>query len=136
MEIRLKSSDYLYGTASDSYAELETLIPNKGEIVKIYQRLRFDGDVVDGPWVMNETVSKNGDPSVTGIIYGVHEDENFSYLDIEVTGNPWGMNTNLQFTASGDVNGYTVSYYQGAVESSDMQFPLHLQPDRTDFQVL
>ena len=66
----LKSSDYLYGTSSDSYAELETLIPNKGEIVKIYQRLRFDGDVVDGPWVMNETVSKNGDPSVTGIIYG------------------------------------------------------------------
>lgn len=34
----------------------------------------------------------------------------------EVTGNPWGMNTNLQFTASGDVNGYTVSYYQGAVD--------------------
>ena len=34
----------------------------------------------------------------------------------EVTGNPWGMNTNLQFTASGDVNGYAVSYYQGAVD--------------------
>ena len=40
---------------------------------------------------MNETVAKNGDPSVTGIIYGVHEDENFSYLDIEVTGNPWAI---------------------------------------------
>ena len=29
----------------------------------------------------------------------------------EVTGNPYGMKTNLAFTASGDVNGYTVSYY-------------------------
>jgi outer membrane protein OmpU len=30
----------------------------------------------------------------------------------EVTGNPLGMKTNLAFTASGDVNGYTVSYLQ------------------------
>ncbi len=30
----------------------------------------------------------------------------------EVTGNPWGMKTNLGFTASGDVNGMTVSYMQ------------------------
>ena len=28
----------------------------------------------------------------------------------EVTGNPYGMKTNLAFTASGEVNGYTVSY--------------------------
>jgi outer membrane protein OmpU len=32
----------------------------------------------------------------------------------EVTGNPYGMKTNIAFTASGDVNGYTVSYYQFA----------------------
>jgi len=30
----------------------------------------------------------------------------------EVTGNPLGMKTNLGFTASGEVNGYTVSYMQ------------------------
>ena len=30
----------------------------------------------------------------------------------EVTGNPFGMKTNLSFTASGDVNGMTVSYMQ------------------------
>ena len=40
---------------------------------------------------MNETVSKNGDPAVTGVIYGIHSDENFNYLDIEVTGNPWAI---------------------------------------------
>jgi len=32
--------------------------------------------------------------------------------DNETTGNPFGMKTNLGFTASGDVNGYTVSYLQ------------------------
>jgi outer membrane protein OmpU len=30
----------------------------------------------------------------------------------EVTGNPFGMKTNMGFTASGEVNGYTVSYMQ------------------------
>ena len=30
----------------------------------------------------------------------------------EVTGNPYGMKTNIGFTASGDVNGMTVSYMQ------------------------
>jgi len=32
----------------------------------------------------------------------------------EVTGNPFGMKTNLAFTASGEVNGMTVSYYQAS----------------------
>jgi outer membrane protein OmpU len=32
----------------------------------------------------------------------------------EVTGNPFGMKTNLSFTASGEVNGYTVSYMQAS----------------------
>ena len=34
----------------------------------------------------------------------------------EVTGNPLGMKTNLGFTASGDVNGYTVSYMQTSAD--------------------
>ena len=34
----------------------------------------------------------------------------------EVTGNNWGMKTNLGFTASGEVNGYTVSYMQTSAD--------------------
>jgi outer membrane protein OmpU len=34
----------------------------------------------------------------------------------EVTGNSWGMKTNLGFTASGEVNGYTVSYMQTSAD--------------------
>jgi len=34
----------------------------------------------------------------------------------ETTGNPFGMKTNLGFTASGEVNGYTVSYMQTSVD--------------------
>jgi hypothetical protein len=34
----------------------------------------------------------------------------------EATGNPWGMKTNLGFTASGEVNGYTVSYMQTSAD--------------------
>jgi outer membrane protein OmpU len=36
--------------------------------------------------------------------------------ETEVTGNPLGMKTNLSFTASGEVNGYTVSYMQTSVD--------------------
>jgi len=36
--------------------------------------------------------------------------------ETEVTGNPFGMKTNLAFTASGDVNGYTVSYFQASMD--------------------
>jgi outer membrane protein OmpU len=36
--------------------------------------------------------------------------------DTEVTGNPYGMKTNLAFTASGEVNGYNVSYMQTSVD--------------------
>ena len=34
----------------------------------------------------------------------------------ESTGNPFGMKTNLGFTASGEVNGYTVSYMQTSAD--------------------
>jgi outer membrane protein OmpU len=34
----------------------------------------------------------------------------------EVTGNPLGLKTNLAFTASGEVNGYTVSYMQTSAD--------------------
>jgi outer membrane protein OmpU len=34
----------------------------------------------------------------------------------EVTGNPFGMKTNIGFTASGEVNGYTVSYMQTSMD--------------------
>jgi outer membrane protein OmpU len=34
----------------------------------------------------------------------------------EVTGNPMGMKTNLSFTASGEVNGYNVSYMQTSAD--------------------
>jgi outer membrane protein OmpU len=34
----------------------------------------------------------------------------------EVTGNPFGMKTNIGFTASGEVNGYTVSYMQTSAD--------------------
>ena len=34
----------------------------------------------------------------------------------ETTGNPYGMKTNIGFTASGEVNGYTVSYMQTSAD--------------------
>ena len=87
----LNASDYFYGLSSDSNAELANLTTNEGLIVKVYRRFRIDGDITDGPFTMNETVAKQGAPSITGVVYGFYEDENFKYLDVEVTAGPWAV---------------------------------------------
>ena len=87
----LNQADYFYGKSSDAHAELSATTLNEGKIVKVYKRFRIDGDITDGPFTMNETVSKQGAPTVTGVVYGFHEDENYKYLDVEVTAGPWAI---------------------------------------------
>ena len=85
----LVATDYIYGTSSDANAELESLTLNEGKIVQIYARFQIDGDITDGPFTMGETVEKSGDNTVTGVVYGFHEDENAKYLDVRITGGTW-----------------------------------------------
>ena len=40
---------------------------------------------------MNEVVTKQGDSSVTGQVYGFHEDATYKYLDVAVTGGTWAI---------------------------------------------
>ena len=87
----IQQADYFYGLSSDGYAELSQVTTNSADVVKVYKRFRIDGDITDGPFTMNETVSKQGSPSITGVVYGFHEDENFKYLDVEVTAGPWAV---------------------------------------------
>ena len=54
----------------------------------------------------------------------------------EVTGNPFGMKTNLAFTASGDVNGYTVSYYQASKDQFAGMSSARLSVDMGDMGTL
>ena len=54
----------------------------------------------------------------------------------EVTGNPYGMKTNLGFTASGDVNGYTVSYMQTSVDQFAGMSSARLSVDMGDMGVI
>jgi len=54
----------------------------------------------------------------------------------EVTGNPFGMKTNLGFTASGDVNGMTVSYMQTSVDQFAGMSSARLSIDMGDAGVL
>ena len=54
----------------------------------------------------------------------------------EVTGNPFGMKTNLSFTASGDVNGYTVSYMQASKDQFAGMSSARLSVDMGDMGVV
>ena len=91
----LQSSDYIYGLNSDSYAELESISLNEAKIVQVYKRFRIDGTITDGPFIMGEVVTKQGAPSVTGVVYGFHEDANYKYLDVRVTAGPWAVTDTL-----------------------------------------
>ena len=54
----------------------------------------------------------------------------------EVTGNPFGMKTNLAFTASGEVNGMTVSYYQASKDQFAGMSSARLSVDMGDMGTL
>ena len=54
----------------------------------------------------------------------------------EVTGNPYGMKTNIGFTASGDVNGYTVSYMQTSIDQFAGMSSARLSVDMGDMGVI
>ena len=54
----------------------------------------------------------------------------------EVTGNPFGMKTNLAFTASGDVNGMTVSYFQASKDQFAGMSSARLSIDMGDMGTL
>ena len=54
----------------------------------------------------------------------------------EVTGNPMGMKTNLSFTASGEVNGYTVSYMQTSADQFAGMSSARLSVDMGDMGTL
>ena len=56
--------------------------------------------------------------------------------ETEVTGNPFGMKTNIGFTASGDVNGMTVSYMQVSVDQFAGMSSARLSIDMGDAGVL
>ena len=54
----------------------------------------------------------------------------------ETTGNPFGMKTNIGFTASGDVNGMTVSYMQTTIDQFAGMSSARLSVDMGDMGVI
>ena len=85
----LVQSDYLYSIDTDASAELQKITLNEAKVAKVYKRFRIDGAITDGPFTMNESVSKQGDSSITGTVYGFYEDANYKYLDVAVTAGTW-----------------------------------------------
>ena len=91
----LNPADFVYGLLSNAYCEVESITLNEGLVAQVYSRFRIDGDITDGPYTMNEVVAKQGAPSITGVVYGFHEDANFKYLDVKITAGPWAITDNI-----------------------------------------
>ena len=84
-------SDYIYSIDTDTSSEIQKLTLNEAKVVKAYKRFRIDGVITDGPFTMNESVSKQGDAAVTGVVYAFYEDANYKYLDVAVTAGTWAV---------------------------------------------
>jgi hypothetical protein len=93
-------SDYAYSVTSDVSAEIQQLTLNEAKVAKVYKRFRIDGNITDGPFTMNESVQKQGDSGITGVVYGFHEDANYSYLDVAVTAGTWQVTDVIQGAAN------------------------------------
>ena len=72
------------------------------------------------------------DISVSGASVLTYTSESAS----EVTGNQYGMKTNLSFTGSGEVNGYTVSYMQTSADQFAGMSSARLSVDMGDMGTL
>ena len=44
---------------------------------------------------MGENVQKQGNSSITGVVYGFYSDANYKYLDVKVTAGPWAITDNV-----------------------------------------
>ena len=93
----LIGSDFVYATGSSSRAEVQSIIENEGKIVKVFKRFRLaNSSVQNGPFLVNQTIKKQSDAAVTGVIYGLVSDDNFTYLDVEVTAGTFALNDTLE----------------------------------------
>ena len=102
----LFSADYLYGKQSDISAEVESLTTNEGTIVKIFQRLRVEGEITQGAggvFQIGETIQKQGDASVVGVVYATHTDPNYEYVDIAMNAGAgaWALLDTMEGQTSG-----------------------------------
>lgn len=84
------ASAFAYGTSSDRFAELESYSLNEAQVATSFVRLTVS-NITNGPFVLNDNAFKQGAPSVTGTVYALYEDENFSYVDMIVTAGPWAV---------------------------------------------
>ena len=84
----IRQSSFIYGLLSDNTVEVKQYNVNEAEIATTYLRMRIS-NINDGPFILNDTVQKQGDTAVTGTIYSFWSDENFSYWDVVVTGGTW-----------------------------------------------
>jgi outer membrane protein OmpU len=103
-------------------------INNKGEIMNNFKKVGLTA--LAGSLAV---VSANAaEMSVSGATMLTYTSEDGT----EVTGNPLGMKTNLAFSASGDVNGYTVSYVQVSADQFAGMSTARLSVDMGDMGVI
>jgi len=92
---KIEQSSFIYGVLSDRSAEIAGYILNEAQVAKTYVRMRIN-DIEDGPFVVNDDVVAAGNPGITGKIYGFYSDENFNYLDVEVTAGTFNINSRIE----------------------------------------
>ena len=102
-------SDYIYALGSNSRAEVQSIVENEAKVVKVFKRFRVtNASIQNGPFVVNQTIKKTADAAVTGVIYGITTDTNFTYLDVEVTAGTFTINDAIEVIEDAPVTSGTI----------------------------
>lgn len=111
----IEQSSFAYGTSTDNYLEIGQVIKNQAQVAKSYVRLRVTG-ITNGPFLVNTVLQKQGAPTTTGVVYGLFSDENFSYVDMEITAGTWGVADVLTSTGGVSTASATIAQIQPRIQ--------------------
>ena len=111
----IEQSSFAYGTSSDNYLEIGSVVKNQAQVAKSYVRLRVTG-ITNGPFLVSNLLQKQGAISTTGVVYGLFTDENFSYVDMEVTAGTWSVGDVIISTGGVSTASATISQIQPRIQ--------------------
>jgi hypothetical protein len=96
--------DYIYGSSSNNYAEIESITYNRGTISDLYTKFRIVYDDPNLTFTNNTSIQVQGQGTKVAAIISTEESEYYTDLDVQITSGTFAVGNILI-----DDNGYTAT---------------------------
>jgi hypothetical protein len=100
----ITEGDYIYGTTSQEYGEISSIIINRADVKTILKRFRVNFAEAVETFDINQELTVLGQPSRICKVYSVYYSETINYIDVAIQSGPFNVNNVLlnedNFTAT------------------------------------